>query len=114
MLVGDRSADGAPINAEAGNWARLLRVCTTRIACMPQMRIRDAAAFLGVSDDTVRRWIDSGSLSPADDEVGRKVIDGYELAQFARSQARRHRTRGSGQLRAQPVRRPGHRHPATR
>ncbi len=55
---------------------------------MPQMRIRDAAVFLGVSDDTVRRWIDSGSLTAAGtDDAGRKVIDGYELAQFARSQA---------------------------
>ncbi len=51
------------------------------------MRIRDAAVFLGVSDDTVRRWIESGSLSVTSDESGRKVIDGYELAQFARRQA---------------------------
>jgi molybdopterin-binding protein len=50
------------------------------------MRIRDAAAFLGVSDDTVRRWIDAGSLSVTSDGSGRKVIDGYELARFARSQ----------------------------
>ena len=54
---------------------------------MPQMRIRDAASFLGVSDDTVRRWIESGALGASSDEVGRKVIDGYELALFARSQA---------------------------
>ena len=54
---------------------------------VPQMRIRDAASFLGVSDDTVRRWIETGALSAASDEAGRKVIDGYELAQFARSQA---------------------------
>jgi molybdopterin-binding protein len=53
---------------------------------MPQMRIREAAAFLGVSDDTVRRWIDSGALSASSDGSGRKVIDGYELALFARSQ----------------------------
>ncbi|MCW2849934.1 MAG: putative molybdenum-pterin binding protein [Marmoricola sp.] len=52
---------------------------------MPQMRIRDAATFLGVSDDTVRRWISSGSLAVSTDASGRKVIDGYELAQFARS-----------------------------
>ena len=47
---------------------------------MPQMRIRDAAAFLGVSDDTVRRWIDAGSLTAGSDDASRKVIDGYELA----------------------------------
>jgi molybdopterin-binding protein len=54
---------------------------------MPHLRIRDAAGFLGVSDDTVRRWLESGVLSAASDESGRKTIDGYELAMFARSQA---------------------------
>jgi molybdopterin-binding protein len=54
---------------------------------MPHMRIREAASFLGVSDDTVRRLIDHGSLTATQDSVGRKVIDGYELAQFARSQS---------------------------
>ncbi|WP_322411526.1 TOBE domain-containing protein [Microbacterium invictum] len=29
---------------------------------MPSFRISDAAALLGVSDDTVRRWIDQGTL----------------------------------------------------
>lgn len=42
---------------------------------------------MGVSDDTVRRWIDHGSLAANQDAAGRMVIDGYELAQFARSQA---------------------------
>jgi molybdopterin-binding protein len=54
---------------------------------MPQMRIRDAAVFMGVSDDTVRRWIENGSLTATQDGAGRKVIDGYELAKFARSQS---------------------------
>jgi molybdopterin-binding protein len=54
---------------------------------MPQMRIRDAASFLSVSDDTVRRWVDHGSLAATSDGSGRMVIDGYELAMFARSLA---------------------------
>ncbi len=54
---------------------------------MPQLRIRDAATYLGVSDDTVRRWIDRGLLSADLDEAGRKVVDGYELALVARDQA---------------------------
>ena len=54
---------------------------------MPEMRIRDAARFLGVSDDTVRRWIDNGALAAVADESGRKVIDGYQLALFARQQS---------------------------
>jgi molybdopterin-binding protein len=52
-----------------------------------EIRIKDAAALLGVSDDTVRRWIDSGSLTAGLDESGRKVIAGDALAEFARSNA---------------------------
>ncbi|MFD4369289.1 molybdopterin-binding protein [Rhodococcus sp. NPDC058521] len=54
---------------------------------MSGIRIREAAQLLGVSDDTVRRWIDNGNLSANKDESGRKVIDGAELAGFARSQS---------------------------
>lgn len=54
---------------------------------MSNIRIRDAAALLGVSDDTVRRWIDSGSLTAHKDEAGRKVIAGDVLAEFAREHA---------------------------
>jgi len=54
---------------------------------MPQMRIRDAAHYLGVSDDTVRRWIDQGVLQAEADAAGRKVVDGYEVAQVARKHA---------------------------
>lgn len=54
---------------------------------MPQMRISEAARFLGVSDDTVRRWTENGSLASTNDGAGRKVVDGYELAVFARRQA---------------------------
>jgi molybdopterin-binding protein len=42
---------------------------------------------LAVSDDTVRRWIDAGMLPAERDEVGRKVIDGVSLAEFARQHA---------------------------
>ncbi len=54
---------------------------------MPQLRIKDASSFLGVSDDTVRRWVDSGALEAQTDEAGRKVIDGYQVALLAREQA---------------------------
>jgi molybdopterin-binding protein len=54
---------------------------------MPYMRIRDVAGFLGVSDDTVRRLVDHGSLTAVDDAHGRKVVDGLEVAMFARAQA---------------------------
>ncbi len=51
------------------------------------MRIRDAATYLGVSDDTVRRWVDNGVLQASVDDAGRKVVDGFEVAQVARSHA---------------------------
>jgi molybdopterin-binding protein len=54
---------------------------------MPHMRIREAAEFLGVSDDTVRRLVEHGSLTAVNDGSGRMVVDGYELALVARSQA---------------------------
>ncbi|HYP43951.1 MAG TPA: TOBE domain-containing protein [Propionibacteriaceae bacterium] len=54
---------------------------------MPKIRIRDAAAFLNVSDDTIRRWVDQGLLSVETDDSNRKVIDGYQLAKFAAEQA---------------------------
>ena len=41
---------------------------------MPHLRIKDAAAYLGVSDDTVRRWVDRGLLHAGTDEAGRKVV----------------------------------------
>ena len=47
------------------------------------IRIRDAADLLGVSDDTVRRWIDDGVLPSSHDQSGRKIIPGDALAEFA-------------------------------
>lgn len=54
---------------------------------MTKIRISDAARFLGVSDDTVRRWLDQGALPHEVDQSNRKVIDGRVLAEFARKQA---------------------------
>ncbi|NKZ74736.1 helix-turn-helix domain-containing protein, partial [Rhodococcus hoagii] len=54
---------------------------------MPDIRIRDAAQLLGVSDDTVRRWIDAGTIASHKDDAGRMVVDGRQLAEFARANA---------------------------
>ena len=54
---------------------------------MTLIRVREAAELLGVSDDSVRRWIDDGSLEARHDESGRKVIAGDVLAEFARANA---------------------------
>jgi molybdopterin-binding protein len=49
-------------------------------------RISEASALLGVSPDTVRRWVDSGRLPARRDEQGRRMVAGTDLAAFARSQ----------------------------
>ena len=54
---------------------------------VPHFRLSEAARLLGVSDDTVRRWVDADTLSAGLDDSGRKVIDGVELARFAKAQA---------------------------
>jgi molybdopterin-binding protein len=45
-------------------------------------RIREAAELLGVSDDTLRRWVEGGRVRAAAD-AGRRTIAGAELARFA-------------------------------
>lgn len=42
---------------------------------------------MGVSDDTVRRWLDAGTLTKHKDASGRATVDGAELAALAREQA---------------------------
>ena len=54
---------------------------------MTQLRISECAALLGVSDDTVRRLAESGSLPSSTDAAGRKVIAGKDLAAYLRTQA---------------------------
>jgi molybdopterin-binding protein len=51
-------------------------------------RISDAAALLGVSADTVRRWIDSGRLPATREEHGHRIVSGPDLAAFVRAQAK--------------------------
>ncbi len=53
---------------------------------MTAYRIAEAAELLGVSDDTVRRWVDAGRVGSGTD-AGRTVIPGGDLAALAESLA---------------------------
>lgn len=63
-------------------------------------RIAEAAALLGVSDDTVRRWIDGDRLSATRDG-GPAQVDGVELARVA---AELHETPPPGTTRSSSAR----------
>ncbi|GAA2061509.1 TOBE domain-containing protein [Williamsia deligens] len=54
---------------------------------MSEIRVRRAADLLGVSDDTVRRWITAGELTASTDAAGRTVVDGAALAALATRRA---------------------------
>lgn len=56
---------------------------------MTQMRISMAASLLGVSDDTLRRWVEAGRIASSADEQGRRVVDGAALAALAQELADR-------------------------
>lgn len=54
---------------------------------MTHLRISEAASLMGVSDDTVRRWVDRGELTEHTDQAGRRTVDGVELARVAQDRA---------------------------
>ncbi len=66
----------------AGRWVSLSRRCGYGSG-VSIFRIREAADLLGVSDDTVRRWADSGRVATVTDGSGRLNIEGSVLARFA-------------------------------
>jgi molybdopterin-binding protein len=47
----------------------------------------EAAALLGVSVDTLRRWADAGRFSTTQGPSGRRLVDGASLARFAQQLA---------------------------
>jgi molybdopterin-binding protein len=56
-------------------------------SAVPMLRVREAAELLGVSDDTIRRWIDDGDLPTGSDQSGRKTVDGAALAAYSSKNA---------------------------
>ena len=52
---------------------------------MPTYQVSEAARLLGVSPDTVRRWVDDGKVGATRLASGRRVIEGRDLARLAAS-----------------------------
>ncbi|UOQ58155.1 TOBE domain-containing protein [Leucobacter allii] len=50
---------------------------------MTHFRIGEAAALIGVSDDTIRRWAGDGRLDAGPDDGGRQTVTGASLARRA-------------------------------
>ena len=54
---------------------------------MPSFTVGEAAQLIGVSPDTVRRWVDSGQLPAERTPGGRRRVDGAALAHFLTERA---------------------------
>nr|WP_098456446.1 TOBE domain-containing protein [Sanguibacter antarcticus] len=54
---------------------------------MHTYRVREASELLGVSDDTMRRWIEAGRIDAVKTD-GRTVVAGADLARLAQEVAR--------------------------
>lgn len=54
---------------------------------MPSFTVSQAAELLGVSADTVRRWVDSGDLPATRTGGGQRRVDGGALARFSAERA---------------------------
>jgi len=54
---------------------------------MGTVRVSEAAALAGVSDDTIRRWAESGRLTLSKPGKGPQTVDGVELAQLLQAMA---------------------------
>ncbi|HXA32710.1 MAG TPA: helix-turn-helix transcriptional regulator [Acidimicrobiales bacterium] len=50
---------------------------------MPAYRIAQAAELLGVSTDTMRRWVDAGRVKSVPSGGSRRAVDGTDLARLA-------------------------------
>jgi len=58
---------------------------TNTLVEMADYSVGEAAELLGVSADTIRRWIAAGSLEATRGDKGRRRVEGATLAAFAQS-----------------------------
>jgi molybdopterin-binding protein len=52
----------------------------SRVMTSTQLKVSEAASLAGVSDDTIRRWAESGRLDLVKGESGPSLVDGAQLA----------------------------------
>jgi molybdopterin-binding protein len=71
---------------------------------VPVFRIKEAAALLGVSYDTMRRWAEAGRIQQVTDSSGRLAVDGAALARLAQERAESEGHPGEGLMTAQSLR----------
>ncbi|GAA1792611.1 hypothetical protein GCM10009811_16820 [Nostocoides veronense] len=64
-----------------------IRICGHMLSLMPHFRIKEAADLLGVSDDTMRRWVEQDRVSATADDSGKLAIAGDDLARLAHTLA---------------------------
>ena len=67
---------------------------------VPTYKVNEAAALLGVSDDTLRRWAEAGRVTIEHSASGRQVVPGAGLAALAKSLAEGQDRTGSGTVSA--------------
>jgi len=64
-----------------------LRLPSMSANAVTQFSVKEAAALLGVSDDTLRRWADAGRLTLETGANGRSLVPGEQLAALAQELA---------------------------
>lgn len=57
---------------------------------MPSYKISTIAGLLGVSDDTVRRWLDDGALRPGEQASGPATVDGASVVELLKAKPETH------------------------
>lgn len=62
---------------------------------MTQLRIAEVASLLGVSDDTVRRWVEQGRLAARREPGERMMVDGADVAELLVARRRTPETAGA-------------------